>query len=383
MIQVLQVLIDKDRIPLDRALQLANKERITDLCYPIFVRNLSALLYDPVNDVTKEGLIKHAAARAYGLSKTFGSTDPMADKKLPDPHFLPTARSVDKASPLSADSPGLSSSSMSPPLMPARTPPTAQSVVEDSPLSAGSPGLVSWHLLPEPTVTPPPELVVSPRSHQVVPQVKPSPTTATTSTNSAKSLSFPVLGLSDLRHGRNGSSSTGYSSPSHSSCEEYKSGRVTPSTNPNSAISDVSSTWTEHLQESKMLRSISMSCKILILVYLKFVARRAPSNYKTHGVKKTKTTQDSSKQQQSLQEPSSKRRRVRKQKQNSHESDDGDDVSRSKRRRYDSNGLTKLEDRPLACPFNKYDNRLFGPDSTDESYHACSTCSFVNVAHLK
>ncbi|KPI36329.1 uncharacterized protein AB675_7259 [Cyphellophora attinorum] len=39
--------------------------------------------------------------------------------------------------------------------------------------------------------------------------------------------------------------------------------------------------------------------------------------------------------------------------------------------------------RNLACPFNKFNTLLFGPDSPDPSYHGCATCNFVNIAYLK
>jgi hypothetical protein len=37
----------------------------------------------------------------------------------------------------------------------------------------------------------------------------------------------------------------------------------------------------------------------------------------------------------------------------------------------------------LACSFNKYDHRLFGPQSPNPSYHICATCSFTNIGYLK
>jgi hypothetical protein len=37
------------RIPYERALEFANKERITELLYPLFVHNIGALLHHPVN----------------------------------------------------------------------------------------------------------------------------------------------------------------------------------------------------------------------------------------------------------------------------------------------------------------------------------------------
>lgn len=38
-----------DRIPFERALDFANKEKITDLLYPLFVHNIGGLLYNPEN----------------------------------------------------------------------------------------------------------------------------------------------------------------------------------------------------------------------------------------------------------------------------------------------------------------------------------------------
>jgi enhanced filamentous growth protein 1 len=36
-------------IPFEKALEFANKEKITELLYPLFVHNIGALLYHPVN----------------------------------------------------------------------------------------------------------------------------------------------------------------------------------------------------------------------------------------------------------------------------------------------------------------------------------------------
>jgi len=38
-----------NRIPFERALEFANKEKITELLYPLFVHNIGALLYHPIN----------------------------------------------------------------------------------------------------------------------------------------------------------------------------------------------------------------------------------------------------------------------------------------------------------------------------------------------
>lgn len=37
------------RIPFERALEFANKEKITEMLYPLFVHNIGALLYHPIN----------------------------------------------------------------------------------------------------------------------------------------------------------------------------------------------------------------------------------------------------------------------------------------------------------------------------------------------
>lgn len=42
-------------IPFDRALDLANREGITELLYPIFVNNLGALLYNSYHNPPKDG----------------------------------------------------------------------------------------------------------------------------------------------------------------------------------------------------------------------------------------------------------------------------------------------------------------------------------------
>lgn len=43
--------------------------------------------------------------------------------------------------------------------------------------------------------------------------------------------------------------------------------------------------------------------------------------------------------------------------------------------------LTPLKDRPLACPFNKFDNIQFG--EINPAYHVCSTWNSVKTAYLK
>ncbi|KAF3936756.1 hypothetical protein ABW19_dt0202276 [Dactylella cylindrospora] len=49
-------------IPFQRALDFANKEKITELLYPLFVHNIGALLYHPTNS-TRTSAVIHAARR--------------------------------------------------------------------------------------------------------------------------------------------------------------------------------------------------------------------------------------------------------------------------------------------------------------------------------
>lgn len=64
--------------------------------------------------------------------------------------------------------------------------------------------------------------------------------------------------------------------------------------------------------------------------------------------------------------------------------DDEDKNCRKKKCRSSKSTVPPSTDmKPLACPFNKYDDRLFGSESPDPSYRICGSCSFVTVAHLK
>lgn len=65
---------------------------------------------------------------------------------------------------------------------------------------------------------------------------------------------------------------------------------------------------------------------------------------------------------------------------------DGDDDGDEVHKRRAGSGLAGPEasfSRLLACPFNKYDCRMFGSGSVDSRYHACTTWASVKIAHLK
>jgi hypothetical protein len=54
--------LTKGRIPFDRALALANQEKITEKLYPLFVHNIGALLYHPIN-LSRPPPLPHAFSR--------------------------------------------------------------------------------------------------------------------------------------------------------------------------------------------------------------------------------------------------------------------------------------------------------------------------------
>ncbi|KAJ6261107.1 Cell pattern formation-associated protein [Drechslerella dactyloides] len=67
-------------IPFQRALDFANKEKITELLYPLFVHNIGALLYHPTNS-TRTSAVIHAARREGGNPWT--SVPPALPSSLP------------------------------------------------------------------------------------------------------------------------------------------------------------------------------------------------------------------------------------------------------------------------------------------------------------
>ena len=54
------------RIPFERALEFANREKITDLLYPLFVHNISGLLYDPANQHRTGAVVASVDRRRLG-----------------------------------------------------------------------------------------------------------------------------------------------------------------------------------------------------------------------------------------------------------------------------------------------------------------------------
>lgn len=54
-----------NRIPFERALEFANKERITESLYPLFVHNIGALLYHPTNQTRTNAVMAAAEKRKH------------------------------------------------------------------------------------------------------------------------------------------------------------------------------------------------------------------------------------------------------------------------------------------------------------------------------
>ena len=72
--EILAILLcsDMSRIPFDRALDFANKEKITESLYPLFVHNIGALLYHPTNQSRTNAVMAAADRRKLDTSRQQG-----------------------------------------------------------------------------------------------------------------------------------------------------------------------------------------------------------------------------------------------------------------------------------------------------------------------
>lgn len=68
--------LTRRRIPFDRALDFANKEKITESLYPLFVHNIGALLYHPTNQSRTNAVMAAADRRRLDTTKQQGATGP-------------------------------------------------------------------------------------------------------------------------------------------------------------------------------------------------------------------------------------------------------------------------------------------------------------------
>ncbi|RDW67029.1 hypothetical protein BP5796_09778 [Coleophoma crateriformis] len=80
-------------IPLERALDFANKERITDLLYPLFVHNIGALLYHPTNQ-SRTNAVMAAAERRQQEQNQIRILRPPIQSSLGPQYPLPPHHSI-------------------------------------------------------------------------------------------------------------------------------------------------------------------------------------------------------------------------------------------------------------------------------------------------
>ena len=128
-------------------------------------------------------------------------------------------------------------------------------------------------------------------------------------------------------------------------------------------------------------RTIAICSRILLHIYGRISGTSRTRGTEAHTSSNPKTVSKSSGKRKSLVSKLSQNKGKRKRVDDDESADEGS--GKEKRTRHTESEQSKGFEKPLACPFNKFDNRLFGPDSSDESYHSCATFSAVLVAHLK
>jgi enhanced filamentous growth protein 1 len=131
--QLSQTVTDGNRIPFERALDFANKEKITELLYPLFVHNIGGLLYNPENASRTSAVLAATEQRRINGATTQGGQRPAQVSQPPalhhhhsmqsaiGSHGTPTAHSI--APHPGAGRPGLDRAHTFP------TPPTSASSV--------------------------------------------------------------------------------------------------------------------------------------------------------------------------------------------------------------------------------------------------------------
>ncbi|KAL5335022.1 hypothetical protein BJX70DRAFT_335839 [Aspergillus crustosus] len=77
-------------IPFERALEFANKEKITDLLYPLFVHHISSLLYNPVNQTRTNMVVQESQQRRLEGPQTARTPQASQTPSLHHHHSLQT-----------------------------------------------------------------------------------------------------------------------------------------------------------------------------------------------------------------------------------------------------------------------------------------------------
>jgi len=78
-------------IPFERALDFANKEKITEMLYPLFVNNISALMYHPMNTVRTNAILQ-AVERKRMEASTHYQQAQAAQRRNPNELVLPSSQ---------------------------------------------------------------------------------------------------------------------------------------------------------------------------------------------------------------------------------------------------------------------------------------------------
>jgi hypothetical protein len=192
---------------------------------------------------------------------------------------------------------------------------------------------------------------------------------------------FPVLGFSDFS---SFARDTAVGNP-----RDMKHGPTTPAISEKSNSTTGSSSrseepfaeWSGEEGCSFLAQLITSSASGLLRVYIRSghnLRQCATNQAKSSNTKEPRS--ESAQINQRLQTNPSHKCRARS---DENASDDEEYPDGMKKDRKNVQGVPSNHTKPLACPFNKFDNRFFGPDSPDESYHICATCNFVTIAHLK
>ncbi|KAJ5486415.1 hypothetical protein N7530_000715 [Penicillium desertorum] len=77
-------------IPFERALEFANKEKITDLLYPLFVHNIGGLLYHPANQTRTNMVVQESQQRRLEGPPPHPQRTPSGSQQTPIHHHHPS-----------------------------------------------------------------------------------------------------------------------------------------------------------------------------------------------------------------------------------------------------------------------------------------------------
>lgn len=133
-----------ERIPFDRALEFANKEKITDILYPLFVHNIGGLLYNPENS-TRTNAVVTANENRRRMDSTDSGRPPQSAPAPPLHHHHSMQASVGGQVPSTPHSMTTSSAGPRPGLDRAHTFPTPPTSASSVNLLGSTNGSYEWN----------------------------------------------------------------------------------------------------------------------------------------------------------------------------------------------------------------------------------------------